>query len=91
MKLQINCLTVLCLLSALFLGAADAATPAKTGKKKVVYEKETLIRFDDSVIEGKVIKPDGFFLLRQKPKRWQDLIKVRDNFDPELLEMKYQF
>ena len=82
-------ITVLC--SFMGLHTVIAAESKATGKKKVVYEKETMIRFDDSVIEGKIIKPDGFFLLRQKPKRWQDLIKVRENFDPELGEMKFQF
>lgn len=72
------------------LGSADAAPPAKK-KTRIIYEAETTIRFEDSVIEGKIIKPDGFFLLRKRPKRWQDLIKVRENFDPEMTEMKYQF
>jgi len=71
------------------LMAQGTKTPAK--KPRIVYEKETTIRFEDSLIEGKVIKPDGFFLLRNRPKKWQDLIQVRQNFRDELGEMKYEF
>jgi hypothetical protein len=80
---------MLCLSFQQPLFAASAGT-AKA-KPKVVYEKESVIRFDDAVIEGNIVKPDGFFLLRQRPKRWQDLIRIRENFDPELKEMKYEF
>ena len=59
-------------------------------KPKVVYQKDELISFEDEVVRGKVLKPDGFFLLRRKPKKWDDLIKVRKNFEPELKEMKYE-
>lgn len=74
------------------LAYAQKKTAApKPSKVKTVYEKETTIRFEDSMIEGKVIKPDGFFLLRKRPKRWQDLIKVRKDFRDELAVMKFEF
>ena len=80
---------ILIVMSVFFVLPSYAAKK-EAPKKRVVYQKETVIRFDDSVIEGKIIKPDGFFLLRQRPKRWQDLIKIRENYEPELAEMKYE-
>jgi hypothetical protein len=70
-------------------GTSTVKSTGSSKQPKVVYEKETTIRFEDSLIEGKIIKPDGFFLLRKRPKKWQDLIKVRENFREELSQMKY--
>jgi hypothetical protein len=77
------------LLAGLMDGDAWAQKKAPP-KKRTVYEKETVIRFEEGVVEGRVIKPDGFFLLRKRPKRWQDLVHVRQDFRPELATMKFQ-
>ena len=73
---------------ALPMALAQQSQSKSTGKKKVVYEKETVLRFDGTTIEGNVLKPDGFYLLRKGPKQWQDLVKVRQNFNQELKNMK---
>jgi hypothetical protein len=90
MKKSLNWLLAISLVLT-FAAPVMAQTKAKRKKKpKIVYEKETTIRFGDGLVEGRVIKPDGFFLLRKRPKRWQDLIIVRKDYELELRNMKFE-
>ncbi len=79
---------LLCLVVGFLLLPLEGLAQKKTKKPRQVYEKETVIRFDDTEIKGQLIKPDGFFLLRKRPKRWQDLIKIRESYVNELVDMK---
>ncbi|MDC0707205.1 hypothetical protein POL68_01865 [Stigmatella sp. ncwal1] len=51
---------------------------------KTVYRKKTVIDFTDVTVEGELTKPEGSYLLNRKKTDFQSLIKVRDNFNPEL-------
>ncbi len=51
----------------------------------VVYQKHTVVDFGDDTIEGDLSKPDGQYLESRKRLRHQRLIKVRENFRPEIL------
>jgi len=51
---------------------------------RTVYRKKTVIDFTDVTVEGELTKPEGSYLLNRKKTDFQSLIKVRDNFDPEL-------
>ena len=69
--------------------AADKAPPA--GEKHVIQEadktivrKRTVIDFNDVTVEGELTKPEGSYLLNRNKTRFQSLIKLRDNFNPEL-------
>lgn len=52
----------------------------------VVYRKHTVVDFGDDTIEGDLSKPDGAYLDSQKRQRHARLIKVRENFRPEILQ-----
>jgi len=51
---------------------------------RVVVRKKTNIDFTDMAVEGELTKPEGSYVLNRKKTDFQSLIKVRDNFNPEL-------
>ncbi len=53
---------------------------------EVVYKKNTVVDFGDDMVEGDLSKPDGQYLESRKRQRHQRLIKVRENFRPEILQ-----
>jgi hypothetical protein len=74
---------------ALWAGPAVAEEP-KTEVKviqeedRVVVRKKTNIDFTDMAVEGELTKPEGSYVLNRKKTDFQSLIRVRDNFNPEL-------
>ena len=65
--------------------ANDANTPQVVQEAdKVVVRKRTVIDFNDVTVEGELTKPEGSYLLNRNQTRFQSLIKLRDNFNPEL-------
>ena len=69
---------------------AAAAAEEKRGVKiiqeadKVVVRKRTVIDFNDVTVEGELTKPEGSYLMNRNKTRFQSLIRLRDNFNPEL-------
>lgn len=53
---------------------------AQEGKDK----KATSINFEDELIEGEVKKPELLYLLQKKQFNFKRLIKLRENFLPEM-------
>ena len=51
---------------------------------KTVFKKKTVIDFTDVAVEGELTKPEGSYVLNRKKTNFKSLIKVRDNFSPEL-------
>jgi len=51
---------------------------------KVVVRKRTVIDFNDVTVEGELTKPEGSYVLNRNRTRFQSLIRLRDNFNPEL-------
>jgi hypothetical protein len=51
---------------------------------KVVVRKRTVIDFNEVTVEGELTKPEGSYLLNRNKTRFQSLIRLRDNFNPEL-------
>ncbi len=70
--------------------ASPAFAQEKKGAKvvqepdKVVVRKRTVIDFNDVTVEGELTKPEGSYLLNRNKTRFQSLIRLRDNFNPEL-------
>lgn len=66
------------------------ATPAYAQTKVVqepdrtVYRKRTTIDFSDVAVEGQLSKPEGSYVLNRKQTSFRNLIRIRDNFLPEL-------
>ena len=66
-------------------GAAFAQDEEAAPGDKVVYKKKTIIDLSGAVIEGELTKPEGSYIVNRKVSRFSSLIKLRENFVPELL------
>lgn len=73
-SLIIICVTVL------LCGSAFAQQSSKSGQAK----KKTAINFDDQLVTGELRKPELFYLLQKKQFNFGRLIKLRENFLPEM-------
>lgn len=47
-------------------------------------KKTTSINFEDELVEGEVKKPELMYLLQKKQFNFKKLIKLRENFIPEM-------
>lgn len=77
--------------AALWAGVAVAQQAEPRDEVKIiqeedrtVYKKKTVIDFTDVAVEGELTKPEGSYVLNRKRTDFQSLIKVRENFAPEL-------
>lgn len=62
-----------------------ALTYAQTQEKRT-----TKLNFEDELIKGDVSSPDLLLILRNKNPDYGRLLKLRDNFLPELRETRYE-
>jgi len=46
--------------------------------------KRTTINFEDQLVEGQAQKPELFYLLQQRNNNFKRLIRLRENFIPEM-------
>ncbi len=53
----------------------------ETGVKK---ERKTELNFEDELVEGSTQKPELFYLFQKKNFNYKRLIKLRENFLPEM-------
>lgn len=67
-------------------GGAAGAAPAAGGGNGVSYKQKTVYDFDDDTVEGDLVRPDGEFIDSKKLAKHSSLIKIRDNFIPEMLK-----
>lgn len=67
--------------------AKPAAAPAKAGAPgDVTYKQKTVYDFDDDIVEGDLVRPDGEFVDSRRMAKHSSLIKIRENFIPEMLK-----
>lgn len=52
----------------------------------VVYKKKTEYDFEDDVVEGSFVRPEGEYLNARGGTRHSSLIRIRENFVPEMLK-----
>lgn len=52
----------------------------------VVYRKKTEYDFEDDVVEGSFVRPEGDYLSARRRARHSSLIRIRENFVPEMLK-----
>lgn len=52
----------------------------------VVYKKKTEFDFEDDVVEGSFVRPEGEYLDARRAGRHNSLIRIRENFVPEMLK-----
>ena len=75
----------------LVLAAALVAVPASVVADEpetptVRYKKKTEIDFEDVAVDGALKRPHGSFVLEKRQSRFNPLIKLKDNFNKEMLE-----
>lgn len=51
---------------------------------KTIVKKKTVIDFTDVAVEGELTKPEGSYSVSKRKATFKTLIRVRDNFNPEL-------
>jgi hypothetical protein len=65
--------------------AAEAsADSAPAGKTRRGGSKTTTLNFEDELIQGEAKKPELFYLLERKQFNFKKLIKLREDFLPEM-------
>ncbi len=67
----------------LFCGVSYGQLEAKPQKKT------TKLDFEDELIQGDISSPDLLFILKSKNVNYGKLLKLRDNFLPEINETKH--
>lgn len=65
-------------------GSAFAEDKVVRESDKTVFRKKTVIDFTDVAIDGELTKPEGSYSVSKKKTTFKTLIKLRDNFNPEL-------
>jgi hypothetical protein len=72
--------------ASLVLGVASAASAQSTDDDSgVIYKAKTVVSFDDDTIDGDLTRPDGAYVESRKRVRHSNLIKIRENFDHEIM------
>ena len=51
---------------------------------RIVVRKRTVVDFNDVTVEGELTKPEGSYVLNRNRTRFRSLVRLRDNFNPEL-------
>lgn len=67
-------------------GGDAAAAGAAGGAGGVQYKQKTVYDFDDDTVEGDLIRPDGEMVDTRGKAKYESLIKVRRDFNPEMLK-----
>ncbi len=90
---RIVCAASVLLLTVAFGAAAQAqggpvpeATGGGGGGGDVQYKKETVYDFEDDLVEGNLVKPDGALVGGELHGKRSSLIKIRADFIPEMLK-----
>lgn len=68
------------------LALAQDEGGAAGGEEVTMYKKTTIIDFSDVTITGELTKPEGSYLMNKKKANFDLLIRVRDNFLPEMIK-----
>ena len=66
--------------------AQDEGGAAGGEETTTMYKKTTIIDFSDVTITGELTKPEGSYLMNKKKANFDLLIRVRDNFLPEMIK-----
>ena len=79
------------LLVLVSIGVAGAAWAQDSGganaeSDEVEYTKNTEYDFEDDLVEGSFVRPEGEYFNAQKRGRHSSLIRIRQDFVPEMLK-----
>lgn len=71
---------------ALVAGLTLASTAsAQEDDENVIYQKKTVVNFDEDTIDGDLTKPDTAYVEVRKRLRHSNLIRIREDFRIEVL------
>jgi len=79
-------LGVALLVPSMAMAQKAGAKPAAGGGDSVTYKQKTVYDFDDDVVEGDLVRPDGEFVDSRRSAKHSSLIKIRENFIPEMVK-----
>ena len=79
MRLNVAKLTLCTAIVTIFGITLGARAADEKGEKK-----RTKIDFEDELVEGELKKPELFYLLQKKQFNFKRLIKLREDFIPEM-------
>ena len=54
--------------------------------QSVEYKKKTVIDFDEILLEGELKKPAGAYITERQELKFNNLIRVRQNFEKEMFK-----
>lgn len=63
---------------------SEPATSSAAPQNQVQKGKRTTIDFEDELVEGKTKNPELFYLLQKRQFNYKRLIRLRENFLPEM-------
>lgn len=63
---------------------ADNNVTVIRGKDRVIFKKKTVIDFEDSTVEGDLVKPEGSAYTVRGRAKFNSLIQYRENFVKEM-------
>jgi hypothetical protein len=72
---------------AFALGAAPGVAHAQEegGESGIVYQKKTIVNFDEDTIDGDLTRPDAAYVESRKRVRHSNLIRIREDFREKIL------
>jgi len=74
----------------LLLLSLTTSAIAQNNDKGIVYKKRTEIDFEGVDVEGQLVKPQGSLILDRQKARFNPLISLRTDFNPEMSSSVYQ-
>lgn len=69
----------------LAVGGFAFAAEETVEKDGVIYKKKTTYDFEDDVVEGELVRPEGEFIDSKRKSKHSSLIRIREHFIPEML------
>ena len=76
----------LCLPGVVLAQPGGGDTSADANDPGVVYKQNTEYDFEDDLVEGSFVRPEGDYLDARRRGRYNSLIRIRENFVPEMLK-----
>jgi hypothetical protein len=71
-------------MSYILVSLITAPALAQSGQNQTKDSKKQTLNFEDELVEGKADKPELFYLFQKKNFNYKRLIRLRDNFLPEM-------
>ncbi|MEE2756137.1 MAG: hypothetical protein VYA30_05730 [Myxococcota bacterium] len=82
----LQCLLLLAAMSIASTAWAQSSNEANAETEDVEYTKNTEYDFEDDLVEGSFVRPEGEYFNAQKRGRHSSLIRIRQDFVPEMLK-----